>query len=71
MSRVQGFLNPLNQIGDARIRVGAFSSPAGDRSTPTLAETSPPLRTLLEYRWVVDRMTGGLSARWVDPSTGV
>lgn len=71
MSRVYGFMIPLNQIGGARIHGGAFSSAAGDRSTPTLAETSSPLRTLLECKWVVDPMTGGLSAHWVGPSTGV
>jgi hypothetical protein len=52
----------------AGIRGGASSSPAGDRSTPTLGDTPAPLRTPLECRWVDDPMTSSLSAHWVDPS---
>jgi len=65
MSGIQGFVIPLNRIEVARIRGGAFSSPVGERSSPTLAETCPRLRTPLECRWVIDPMTGGLSAHWV------
>jgi hypothetical protein len=56
---------------DAGIRGGASSSPADDRSTPTLVDTPPPLRTALECRWVDDPMTNSLSAHWVDPSADV
>jgi hypothetical protein len=38
----------------AGIRGGASPSPADDRSTPTVVDTPPPLRTLLECRWVDD-----------------
>jgi hypothetical protein len=55
----------------AGIRGGASSSPADDRSTPTVVDTPPPLRTPLECRWDDDPMTGCLSAHWVDRSADV
>jgi len=55
----------------AGIRGGASSSPADDRSIPTLVDTPPPLRTLLECRWVDDPLTGSLAAHWVDLSADV
>jgi hypothetical protein len=55
----------------AGIRGGASPSPADDRSTPTVVDTPPPLRTLLECRWVDDPMTDSLSAHWVDRSADV